>query len=366
MQTAYSSRMRSLAFGALGFSFIVVAIGACAQGQIATTPDLDASTTTDGGPKDAALVCEGGCPTGQVCSQGQCKLNCAANEIKCGTTCVVSDTDPKNCGKCGNACNIGFKCSAGNCVLDCGTKATCGSTDDAGVDAGLVCTDTQTDPLNCGACGKDCTKLPQPTKGTLGCVAGACAITSCDPGYADCNKTLGDGCEVDTKTDKANCGKCGTACSGGTPVCGQGTCIATTCGNNVIDSGERCDGTLNVPAGGQVTCRAPATKNECKLDFSQVPQLYCNGSCSWGGASGCDQADADIFCKLKTGSTTSTATSFTTATALGVGGFSCPSIGTNMGPMPEYGVGVNVWYQGTSILANHGGGTVVNSVTCSP
>jgi hypothetical protein len=151
-------------------------------------------------------------------------------------------------------------------------------------------------------------------------------------------------------------------------VCVNGTCTATPCGNGVIDTGERCDGTLGVPAGGQVTCRPQGSTNECKFDFSQVPQLYCNGTCTWDGTSGCGQGDADIFCKLLKGSATSTATSYQVVTALGVGGFSCPdgSHGTNLGPMPEYGVSVNVWYQGTSILANHGSGQVITSAVCTP
>lgn len=362
--------MRRFITTAVGLAFSMTMIGACATGLIEpiSTPDggggADATPTDGSGP----LVCEAGCPTGQVCSQGQCKLNCASGENKCGSICTDVKTDPKNCGQCGNPCSTGFVCKAGQCALDCGTKTACGSTDDGGADAGLVCTDLKTDNLNCGACGTSCAALQAPPHATLGCAAGACAIAKCDVGYDDCNKTLNDGCEVDLNADKLNCGKCGTVCPNNTPVCGAGKCIATTCGNSVIDSGERCDGTLNVPAGGQVTCRAGGTKNECKFDFSQVTQLYCNGSCSWGGGSGCDQADADIFCKLKMGSATSTATAFTTATALAVGGFSCPSgsYGTNLGTMPEYGVSVPVWYQGTSILANHGSGTVINSVTCSP
>ncbi|CAN5760050.1 hypothetical protein BH09MYX1_BH09MYX1_34640 [soil metagenome] len=353
------------------FFFVGVSIyvlGACATGLIAPIPDPDGGTTTDASTtKDAALVCEAGCATGEVCSQGQCKLNCNASETKCGVTCVDAKTDPKNCGKCGNVCGTGFSCAAGVCAIDCGTKSACGSTDDGGADAGLVCVDIKTDPLNCGACGKDCSALPAPANGKLGCVAGACAVTSCDPGFADCNKTLGDGCEVNTNTDKTNCGKCGTVCGSGTPVCGQGTCIATACGNSVIDSGEKCDGTVNVPAGGQISCRAPGATNECKLDFSNVPQLYCTGTCSWGGAQGCDQADADIFCKLKKGSSTSVATSFTTGVAQAVGGFPCPggSYGMSIGTMPEYGVSQTVYYQATSLMANHGGGTVINSVVCT-
>ena len=364
--------IRQFFLGLLGVAASVTLIGACAQGTATVNfPDpVDGSTPTDGASTDgASATCEGGCPTGQVCSQGACKANCQANETKCGVTCVDVKTDAKNCGKCGGACGVGFLCNAGACALDCGvTKTACGSSDDAGADAGAVCVDTKTDALNCGTCGNDCTAQTKPPKAQLGCVAGTCGITTCDVGYADCNKLVPDGCEVDTTSDAANCGKCGTVCGVSTPVCGQGVCIATTCGNNVIDSGERCDTLVNVPAGGQITCRKPATKNECKFDFSGVPQLYCNGTCTWGGAQGCDQADADIYCKLIMGSSTSTATSFTTGVAKAVGGFPCPngSYGTNLGTMPEYGVNVPVYYQGTSLAANHGSGTVISTAVCTP
>lgn len=68
------------------------------------------------------------------------------------------------------------------------------------------------------------------------------------------------------------------------------------------------------------------------------------------------------------GSSTSTATSFTTAAAKALGGFPCPngSYGTNLGAMPEYGVSVPVYYQGTSLMANHGSGTVIASAVCTP
>jgi hypothetical protein len=359
-----SRRILSTSLG-LAFSATIIA---CATGLVEQIPATDAGSDASSNDASSTLVCEGGCPTGQVCSQGQCKLNCGTGENKCGSICTDVKTDPKNCGQCGNACGIGFACKAAQCVLDCGAKTACGATDDAGADAGLVCVDTQTDTLNCGACGKSCAALTQPPNATLGCVAGSCAITKCATGFDDCNKQANDGCEADLNFDKNNCGKCGTVCSGGTPVCGSGKCIATTCGNNVIDSGEKCDGTLNVPQGNQVTCRPGGTKNECKFDFSGVTQLYCNGTCSWGGAQGCDQADADIFCKLKTGSTTSTATAFTTGVATAQPGFCCPGggYGQNLGTMPEYGVNLNVWYQGTSLQANHGSGTVITSVTCSP
>jgi uncharacterized repeat protein (TIGR02543 family) len=132
-----------------------------------------------------------------------------------------------------------------------------------------------------------------------------------------------------------------------------------TCGNGVVDPSEEYD-----PPPGPFSS-VSVDSGTCTWDFASVPQLYCNGTCTWAGAQGCDQADADIFCKLKTGNPASTASSFTTGTALDQPGFSCPGQGTNLGPKPLRGVSVNVWYQDSSILANHGGGQVINGATCT-
>ena len=104
------------------------------------------------------------------------------------------------------------------------------------------------------------------------------------------------------------------------------------------------------------------------INFSTINQLYCNGSCSWAGSSSCDQADADIFCKLKTGNPLSVATSFLVRTALPERGFACPAHGltttVNFGPLPQFGVVVDVWYQDFSILSTHGPGSVVFDPIC--
>ncbi len=136
-----------------------------------------------------------------------------------------------------------------------------------------------------------------------------------------------------------------------------------SCGNGTVEAFERCDASAEPPLYPLVGCRLES----CDLDFSQVQQLYCNGTCTWAGATSCDQADADIFCKLKTGSPDSVATSFSLATALDEHGFSCPnqpSVGDNLGTVPEYGVTVEVWYNPTSILTSHGSGTIVTNVVC--
>ncbi|MDB4958635.1 MAG: Myxococcales trans domain protein, partial [Myxococcales bacterium] len=118
--------------------------------------------------------------------------------------------------------------------------------------------DLQTDPNNCGACGIVCTKAGAQTQ----CVAGACTITACFPGYFDKNNDItgpynqSDGCEymcfqsnggveacdgIDNNcngmtdegfnltTDVNNCGMCNHVCQffKATPHC-----TAMTCGFN--------------------------------------------------------------------------------------------------------------------------------------
>lgn len=80
--------------------------------------------------------------------------------------------------------------------------------------------DFASDILNCGSCGFKC---PPVGNGLPSCVNGVCGIASCNPGFANCNKNAGDGCEVNLMTDKNNCGYCGHTCGDGvfSPSCCQ-------------------------------------------------------------------------------------------------------------------------------------------------
>lgn len=115
---------------------------------------------------------------------------------------------------------------------------------DAGpADVPLVCdADLRTDPAHCGACGNAC---PARANAGVDCVAGACGIL-CRAGFANCNTMSADGCEVDTNTSAAHCGRCGRACATG-QVCEFGRCKLpcadgwTRCGASPEDDGSCAD-----------------------------------------------------------------------------------------------------------------------------
>jgi hypothetical protein len=163
----------------------------------------------------------------------------------CDGACVDLQTDPANCGACGNdVAQSGGTCQGG--ALACASNLL--ACDGA-------CVDAQTDSSNCGACGKTC---GIPGILPVNCLAGQCE--ACTPGATACvsstsmetcgsdgqwgaatacsvlctNDACANGCPsgesqcgstcVDLQTDTNNCGGCGVACSG---TCASGECVTT-------------------------------------------------------------------------------------------------------------------------------------------
>jgi hypothetical protein len=96
---------------------------------------------------------------------------------------------------------------------------------------GSVCVDLQTDPTNCGGCGQACSN----SHATPSCADGKCT-SDCDRGYGDCNSDLrGDGCETDLSSPQ-NCRTCGTVCPVNLYSAGQ--CDLTLGCNDCNDGGS--------------------------------------------------------------------------------------------------------------------------------
>ncbi|MBI5517205.1 MAG: hypothetical protein HY909_25725 [Deltaproteobacteria bacterium] len=168
-----------------------------------------------------------------ACRDGRCALvACTPGFADCDMNpangCEVSlRTSAAHCGACGNACT--FAGGSGTCVLGVCSRTVCdmGRGDCDGNMANGCEVDLATDPRNCRLCGNACA-VPNATPG---CVMGACTVGMCDPGRADCDRSVTNGCEVNTNTDVMNCSGCGVACAftNGNATCTAGACALGSC-----------------------------------------------------------------------------------------------------------------------------------------
>lgn len=142
-------------------------------------------------------------------------------------------------------------------AADAGTTDA-GTTDVGTPDVGtpdVGCTaDTNSDRMNCGACGRVCATPRGTTQNT--CVMGAC-VPVCAAQFGDCDGDTANGCEAELNTDD-RCGSCVAVCLS-TQACrpppppdtgGALRCVMCGRRNNACcgtpgaecESGLRCDG----------------------------------------------------------------------------------------------------------------------------
>lgn len=252
--------------------------------------------------------CGNSCPSrphaSPTCSNGSCGFNCDGGWENCDGSeangCEINTlTDVNHCGNCTTACNPPHAtpgCSSGNCTINsCDTGwGDCDGQVSNGCEINL-----NTNPDYCGSCGNDCVVA----NGTAGCSSGSCTVASCNPGWADCDGQVSNGCETNTATDTGNCGTCNNVCNGtaGTPICASGTCtIACNPGFG------NCDGNPN--NGCEVnTQNSTAHCGGCGQTCSgnHVPATACtNGVCSGACESGFTDCNSN---KLTDGCETNTA-----------------------------------------------------------
>jgi alpha-tubulin suppressor-like RCC1 family protein len=275
---------------------------------------------------NAEVACVGGAPAIVRCTPGYENCNAMAPD-----GCEVQLTsDLANCGFCGNACptfaGTAMACAGGTCrVASCpADRRDCNA---SGADGCERPVGTVTD---CGDCNDRCA-LPHVAR--QACVGGACTFdpaTDCEPGWADCDGTVSNGCErplatstdcagcgdacdatefcdvsmracrpsmsgctapqadcdgngsceTNTATSTASCGACGRACSGGnaTWACNAGACQVASCTGGFRD----CDG---LAANG---CEASATSvSACgpsciRCDLPNATPVCSGGACAIG------------------------------------------------------------------------------------
>ena len=86
--------------------------------------------------------------------------------IECFGACVNLQTDPNNCGFCGEVCPSG-QCGAGICIEVVGPAPAQVVCSDGQADCGAGWIDVISDPANCGFCGNVCASDAQ-------CFLGGC------------------------------------------------------------------------------------------------------------------------------------------------------------------------------------------------
>jgi|GEM_PF-1467261 len=272
--------------------------------------------------------CDTACAPGEICTDGECEVSCTATLTNCDGVCRDLQTDPYHCGDCNTSCPDGEVCSRGVCAATCGTGL---------VDCGGSCVDLENDPSHCGACDSPCTShdhsVPFCIGGTCGfvcdagygdcdgradngcevplntiancrgcgvvcnyanatalCTETGCTMGTCTPGFADCNRSTLDGCEIDTRTDRAHCGNCDTSCPDG-EVCSGSICTVSCvsgmslCGGTCVDTrydpnncGE-CDAVCSIDHGAAACLDGICVLASCDESW---------GNCNYTPTDGCE------------------------------------------------------------------------------
>ncbi|MBK9262557.1 MAG: hypothetical protein IPM54_22475 [Polyangiaceae bacterium] len=290
---------------------------------------------------NAAGQCQAG-----TCSVGQCNSGFANCDMDAANGCeAILSSDPNNCGACGTTCNAFQACLNGDCKDNpCGAgTANCNG------DAADGCETLLGTTQNCAFCNNACNLA----NATEACVMGMCAVDSCDMGWADCDMTPGNGCEVNTTT-VMNCGACGNACPSGPnsmATCANGMC-GLACSQNFADcNNDPTDGcevnlltsTANCGTCGHLCSGANSVSTGCTNGACTPTCLDGFGDCTKPAApmmdDGCETATVDdvfncgacgrVCSGTNTASRSCTGTTCTSTCDLGFANCTMPMPGTN-------------------------------------
>ncbi len=354
----------------------LLSLAACNVDPYRLRFDTDAAPTADAAPEVDVVIADAGpdaapdavhfdacIPTPEVCDHEDNDCDGMVDED------FPPLEDPENCGDCGIECsrpNMSGTCELGVCAFTClpGFHDLNGDIDTDGCEYACIVTNggveacdgidndcddpavpdedfvLDTDPLNCGMCGRIC----QAIHATPICAAGTCGYAlPCDAGFADlipgvigceyacpvfpavaesCNN-LDDDC--DGMIDDGNPGG-GASCGGGPGICTPGT---TTCSFGTLlcvgagtptaevcdDIDNDCDGTVDdgfdkdndpLHCGSCAPCNLPFAVEGCSMgactvafcqsghvDLDGLAANGCEYACSFAGPEVCNGVDDD-------------------------------------------------------------------------
>ena len=201
---------------------------------------------------------------------------CPIGQSRCGGVCVNTQNDNGHCGGCGRSCSLGAVCSGGVCGSICSpSEQRCRDT----------CVDTRSSIAHCGGCDNAC---PTPPNASAVCASSACGIGVCTTGFANCDGSASNGCEVDTRTSRTNCGMCGRTCTfaNAAASCAASACVMGACsagfGNCDSDTVTGCETLLMTSVANCGVCgNRCATGQSCVSGTCACPsgQSVCSGTC---------------------------------------------------------------------------------------
>jgi len=157
--------------------------------------------------------CDNTCATGQDCVSGKCTGGSGTSMVTSQSACngqpVDLQTDNVNCGSCGNVCDPCMPCQQGTCQYKVGTCDYCTAASDC------VGTRYPTTDFTLNHYAWVCAKLPSNAFKTC--------YVDCAASYTNCHQASFIPTCYNLQTDPGNCGSCGKTCSGS---CVNGACKA--------------------------------------------------------------------------------------------------------------------------------------------
>ncbi|MBI5514839.1 MAG: hypothetical protein HY909_13775 [Deltaproteobacteria bacterium] len=244
------------------------------------------------------------CPAGTLCVGNVCTMGCSATRpcpgglTCCAGACVDTQRSAAHCGVCDARCappNAAPACMNGRCVVGMCTAPF----EDCDREVGNGCeVNTLTSAAHCGACGAAC--APRANE-TASCAAGRCE-RACRAGSADCDGVATNGCETDLAADLAHCGRCRALCDppNATGRCADGACGVGACREGFGDcdrnaaNGCEADTRVTVSHCGRCGNACPAAPNAFPGCLGGACVLSCvAGFLDCNGAAG-DGCEADL------------------------------------------------------------------------
>lgn len=188
---------------------------------------------------------------------------CCFMEATQGYACMTLGTTDTNCG-CGVDCTKSKQHCCDQACVNLGVDVRCASCNDncaatgrhccpaSGQQGGFACSDTSTDPYNCGTCGRICNYFNKKT----GQFAG---LGGCSKGHCTCPKGQVNTCGLNAAGDQLCCLAATPVCfNQGDYCCAQGQIL---CGGQCCDPQSCCNGVC-CPPGNPVCCNGQCG-NQC-------------------------------------------------------------------------------------------------------